>query len=448
MELTNRDVVGRAFELLAYGLEPCVESHLKRVAPGGMDWPDWLHQKWSRRDPRKPVRRTDPATLLRAIGEDRTWKYFKDTLPSTAQSDAKELRDWRNDWAHNNSMFTEASTFRLLDIAEHLLRDTGANFEADQIRKLRRVHQQAVIDVPEQYAPQQSHGHQGTATTASPRVPAPTLPSREKPRGRYGFGSAATTAGLLASLLIVMSTAGLIILSSAAIWEKVLIAGSGSALSAAILTASGVWPIPRRFTVTAVAAGLAAACGGAVPVIGTHAGRQIPSAGRSAPGPSTTSSRSIPAPAPSGESQMLVDLLDNHGRSDAPQIKTREFQGLLYRYSLAYPNLTRGETITYRLPPSYRFFTTLIGISGQAGSVRHVAFTVFGIRSDGSQDRLAARAVKLPDDPEQITVKISGCIGLILKTVPNGAGENPTAVWATPRLTSSSLHGRIFPNRH
>ncbi|HEX6518927.1 MAG TPA: Swt1 family HEPN domain-containing protein [Streptosporangiaceae bacterium] len=442
--------------MLAYGLEPFVDSHLKRVAPGAMDWPDWLHQKWSGRDPRKPVRRTDPATLLRAISEDKTWKYFKDTFPGTAQSDAQELRDCRNDWAHNNSMFTEASTFRLLEVAERLLRLTGANAEADQVRMMRREHQQAAIGIPKQYAAQQSYGHPGSGptTAASP----PTSPSTGKPEARRrGFGnfeSATATAGLLVSLFIVMSTVGLIVLSSAGTREMVLVAGAGSALTAATLTVSGVWPSPRRFTVTAVAAGLAAACGG-VMLIGTHAGRQIPAAGRSGAGPSAIPSRSSPAPARAYKTQMLVDLPGDPGGAVPPQKKAQEFSKQSFRYSLTYPNLTHDETITYHLPPSYRFFTAMVAIGGQpsqAGSIEHVMFTVIGIRANGSRVQLKVKAVQRPGDPLPIMERISGYTELILETRPSGTDSiqrsAATAVWGNPMLTSPALHGRIFPNRH
>lgn len=45
VELSNRDKVGRGFELLAEGLGPFVEYHLKAAAPGGMDWLEWLAKR-------------------------------------------------------------------------------------------------------------------------------------------------------------------------------------------------------------------------------------------------------------------------------------------------------------------------------------------------------------------------------------------------------------------
>jgi hypothetical protein len=80
--VSNRDLVGRGFELLAEGLEPFVERHLTAVVPGGMDWLEWL----SRRGPNRGMTqsKSDPLVLLRAISQQDEISRTRFRVPSGA----------------------------------------------------------------------------------------------------------------------------------------------------------------------------------------------------------------------------------------------------------------------------------------------------------------------------------------------------------------------------
>ena len=133
MEPTNRDLVGKSFELLAEGLEPFVERHLKGVVPGGMDWLEWMSKHVYRQNPGLKLNKSDPLVLLRAIAHEE--KTFAGALSRADRSYVQELWECRTRWAHN-SVFNEADTHRVLDTAERLLRAVGAVTEADTLRAL------------------------------------------------------------------------------------------------------------------------------------------------------------------------------------------------------------------------------------------------------------------------------------------------------------------------
>jgi hypothetical protein len=150
MELTNRDLLGRGFELLADGLEPFVEQHLKGVVPGGMDWLEWLSRHVFKQNSGLKLSKTDPLVLLRAIAHEE--KAF--ALSRAERSYVQELWDCRNRWAHN-SVFDEADTHRVLDTAERLLRAVDAATEADAVRALLVDHQRGATTGWQ--APQHAH---------------------------------------------------------------------------------------------------------------------------------------------------------------------------------------------------------------------------------------------------------------------------------------------------
>ena len=133
MEPTNRDLVGKSFELLAEGLEPFVERHLMGVVPGGMDWLEWMSKHVYRQNPGLKLNKSDPLVHLRAIAHEE--KTFAGTLSRADRSYVQELWDFRTRWAHN-SVFNEADTHRVLDTAERLLRAVDAVTEADTVRAL------------------------------------------------------------------------------------------------------------------------------------------------------------------------------------------------------------------------------------------------------------------------------------------------------------------------
>ena len=116
--MSNRDRVGRAFELLSSGIESYVDRRMRASAGGGMDW---LRAWADTASPpiRGPVSLGDPSVLLRVMAE--CWDgAFKAELGRSERNLVYELRDLRNKWAHNQP-FTVDDAYRALDSMERLL---------------------------------------------------------------------------------------------------------------------------------------------------------------------------------------------------------------------------------------------------------------------------------------------------------------------------------------
>src|SRR6266540_1040029 len=145
MATSNRDRVGRGFELLAEGLEPFVDRHMSAAAAkAGVDWAQLIEARdQARHGTAKSFDRHDPAVQLRVITEE--WRVFKESLSRAEQSFASELRETRNSWAHN-ATFSPDDTYRALDTMERLLTAAGAASQAEQVRRLRADHQRAVFE--------------------------------------------------------------------------------------------------------------------------------------------------------------------------------------------------------------------------------------------------------------------------------------------------------------
>jgi len=114
--LSNRDRVGRGFELLAAGLGPYVDRCMRAQASG---WAEGLAEGSIQ----------DPSFLLRVIVE--AWdQAFRAELTKTDRNLVFELRDVRNRWAHNAS-FSADDTYRALDSLERLLTSADAAEASD-----------------------------------------------------------------------------------------------------------------------------------------------------------------------------------------------------------------------------------------------------------------------------------------------------------------------------
>lgn len=114
MAPSNRDRVGRAFELLAAGLAPWLDRRMKTHSPLGERW----LVDWRERD-RSPVSLHDPSFQLKVLCE--AWDVaFRHELTCSDRNVAFELRDTRNRWAHNSS-FSADDAYRALDSIERLL---------------------------------------------------------------------------------------------------------------------------------------------------------------------------------------------------------------------------------------------------------------------------------------------------------------------------------------
>ncbi|MBE6482584.1 MAG: ATP-binding protein [Actinomyces ruminicola] len=134
---SNRARVGRAIEIVADALEPWINGVVSPKLPPGVAWTDLLAQKDGRTD--RTYSPSDLQCQLRLITERMGNMGFvvSGVLSRGEQNLAGELRDIRNNWAHNNPFSTD-DTYRALDTAERLLRAINAPAEADQIRRMKQ----------------------------------------------------------------------------------------------------------------------------------------------------------------------------------------------------------------------------------------------------------------------------------------------------------------------
>ena len=143
MALSNRDRIGRMFDVLA----PALDAFIQRVvAPELTADADWT-MLVALRDQQKGIsgkayERHDAYVQLRMLSEGITgqvkpgWYPFRDHLSRSQESFASELRDARNAWAHGKP-FSPDDTYRTLDTAERLLRAVGAVEAADRVGEMR-----------------------------------------------------------------------------------------------------------------------------------------------------------------------------------------------------------------------------------------------------------------------------------------------------------------------
>jgi predicted AAA+ superfamily ATPase len=124
MATSNRDRVGRAFELLAAGLAPYVDRRMQTYSPMGERW----FVEWRSRE-RGDGSLKDPSLQLKVMAD--CWDLaFRDELRRSDRNIVFELRDVRNRWAHNSS-FTMDDTYRALDSIERLLTAIDATEASD-----------------------------------------------------------------------------------------------------------------------------------------------------------------------------------------------------------------------------------------------------------------------------------------------------------------------------
>jgi hypothetical protein len=140
MAPTNQDRVGKGLDLLRAGLGPFVERELKRAVHAGA-----LAESRVREITNAPVNRGssewDVAVLLRLMWD--TWNdAFRDALSHSDRSLVSELREHRNNWAHQEPFSTD-DAYRVLDSAHRLLISVSAP-QAQEIEALKqeqlRVH--------------------------------------------------------------------------------------------------------------------------------------------------------------------------------------------------------------------------------------------------------------------------------------------------------------------
>ncbi len=151
MALSNRDRIDRMFQVMAPALDDFISTVIGQGDPAlGAVWTKLVQEKdvkngiigkqYGPRDPQVQFRMLTEGTITG--GFKTGWYPFNQALGRAGETFASELREVRNDWAHN-SPFTDDDAYRALDTGERLLKLIGANAEADEVRgtrlNLRRV---------------------------------------------------------------------------------------------------------------------------------------------------------------------------------------------------------------------------------------------------------------------------------------------------------------------
>lgn len=142
MALSNRDRIGKMFELIAPALDDYISSVIGSVdAAVGANWVQLVAAKDGHEG--KVYDPLDPQVQLRMLTESSIttnvkprWYPFSDTLGRVGEAFATELKNARNTWAHNGS-FSDDDAYRVLDTAERLMTLLGKPGEGEQVRSIR-----------------------------------------------------------------------------------------------------------------------------------------------------------------------------------------------------------------------------------------------------------------------------------------------------------------------
>jgi predicted AAA+ superfamily ATPase len=135
MSISNRDRVGKALELLNEGLKPFVIREMEAVY--GTRWR--YNASESLRDQHITPDGTDLVLDIQALlltMWDQWNQVFRRTLGHGERNYVSELREVRNEWAHQ-SPFSTDDAHRALDTAERLLNALSATEQASEVRKMR-----------------------------------------------------------------------------------------------------------------------------------------------------------------------------------------------------------------------------------------------------------------------------------------------------------------------
>lgn len=142
MATSNRDRIGKMFEILAEALDPFITDALSTHI-GDTLWTEVVRlADVDKGIAGKAYDREDPQVQLRMLTEPLTnrvkkgWYPFNGVLSRTDQAYASLLRDVRNDWAHNKS-FDDDTALRALDQAQQLLTAIGQSYAAEKVAAIR-----------------------------------------------------------------------------------------------------------------------------------------------------------------------------------------------------------------------------------------------------------------------------------------------------------------------
>src|SRR5699024_8989370 len=108
--VSNRDRIGKMFDLLSPQLEAFIHRAVGADVPQGHSWVGLVQLRDTDKGiTGKSYAAEDPHVQLRFITEGipnqvkRGWRPFRELLTRVQESYASELRDVRNDWAHGRS---------------------------------------------------------------------------------------------------------------------------------------------------------------------------------------------------------------------------------------------------------------------------------------------------------------------------------------------------------
>ncbi len=134
MAITNHERVGKAMELLKEGLHPFIEREFASVHAAQALAVARRLTGDDRQLANRPFAQWDVAPLLRAMWE--AWnEVFGKTLGRAERTLVSELRDVRNNWAHQQP-FSSDDAYRAIDSAGRLLTAVSAP-QADEVEKMK-----------------------------------------------------------------------------------------------------------------------------------------------------------------------------------------------------------------------------------------------------------------------------------------------------------------------
>lgn len=147
MALSNRDRIDRMFQVIAPALDDFIASVVGQEDPRiGAEWTKLVQGKDVKNGvpAGKVYDPLDPQVQFRMLTEGNItggfkqgWYPFNQALGRAGETFASELREVRNEWAHNGT-FTDDDAYRALDTGERLLKLIGAGTEADEVRGIRQ----------------------------------------------------------------------------------------------------------------------------------------------------------------------------------------------------------------------------------------------------------------------------------------------------------------------
>jgi hypothetical protein len=181
MAITNRERITSAMEHLSAGLQPFVERELR--ARLGEQWEKPARD--AQKNAKAKINWSDPQTLLGVIW-DQWHSIFSQCLGQSDRNLVSELRQVRNQWAHNEQ-FSSNDAVRALDSMERLLNNVSAGEKASEVGQMRMDLMRVIFDEQRRsemrkksYAPTESKPQGGLKPWREVVTPHPDVAS-----GRY-----------------------------------------------------------------------------------------------------------------------------------------------------------------------------------------------------------------------------------------------------------------------